>query len=94
LTQAWLSIQIFFGTPHRGANVSFWTDFVSKVATSTKSHGSKVLPESSMLNDIKANSRALMDISEDFRSICMEFGIVSFWEEDKMEWLGAVVCNT
>jgi hypothetical protein len=80
---------MFFATPHRGANVDSWADITTGIIKVCSES-----PESAMAQDIRSNSRYLQEISEDFRHMAKEFGIVSFYEEDKMLVLGKVVSRT
>ncbi|GAB1316537.1 Alpha/Beta hydrolase protein [Madurella fahalii] len=78
---------VFFGTPHRGADAAKWANMVAGITLSA--FGTK--PKTSFLRALKPNSRDLMDISEDFRSIATKYAITSFVEEDKFSGLGRVV---
>ena len=47
-------------------------------------------PKSALLDALKPNSKDLMDISEDFRSIARKYALVSFVEQDVYCGIGSV----
>jgi len=77
---------MFFATPHRGTDVRVWMmeDITGKCKLNTK-------PMGNIVQDIQTNSKILMRISQDFCYIINDYDIVTFYEEDKMEWLDSVV---
>jgi hypothetical protein len=81
---------VFFGTPHRGANAAKWASLIVGIKSAAFGTGPKI----SFLNLLRPNSKDLMDLSEDFRSIATKYAIVSFIEEDRINGLGSVVSLT
>lgn len=49
-------------------------------------------PKSKFIQAMESNSKDLMEISEDFRSIVDKYAIISFYEENVYPTLGTVVC--
>ncbi len=41
-------------------------------------------PPKDLIKDLRNNSKTVMDVSEDFRSIVDKYAIVSFYEEDRL----------
>lgn len=71
-------IKVFMGTPHRGSNLANWSAMLSGIA--------KLMfmsPPKKLLDDLKTNSKALSDISEDFVKIVSRYSVKSFYEENK-----------
>ncbi|KAH7069381.1 Alpha/Beta hydrolase protein [Paraphoma chrysanthemicola] len=68
---------LFFGTPHRGADLAFWGDIIAKIAKTVFLN-----PKRELIKDLKTNSQPLVQVSEDFRPIADKYKIVSFFEED------------
>ena len=74
------------GTPHRGSNLANWGSMLAGIA--------KVMflsPKKQLLDDLKSNSKALNDISEDFVKIVSRYSVKSFYEENKLGGF-AIVC--
>ncbi|KAK0729543.1 Alpha/Beta hydrolase protein [Lasiosphaeris hirsuta] len=78
---------VFFGTPHRGSDAATWGNLVAGIMATA--FGTRI--KTSFLKALKPNSRDLMDLSEDFRSIATRYSIASFVEEDKHSKLGRVI---
>jgi hypothetical protein len=74
------------GTPHRGSNLAGWGSVLAGIA--------KIMflsPKKQLIDDLRSNSKALRDISEDFVKIVARYSVKSFYEEDKTGGL-AIVC--
>ncbi|RYP59387.1 hypothetical protein DL769_008562 [Monosporascus sp. CRB-8-3] len=48
-------------------------------------------PQSAFVDALKPNSRDLMDVSEDFRSIATRYALVTFVEQDVFDGIGSVI---
>ncbi|KAF2793083.1 hypothetical protein K505DRAFT_325724, partial [Melanomma pulvis-pyrius CBS 109.77] len=70
---------VFFGTPHRGADLAFWGEMLARLGKACF-----LRPPKDLIKDLRNNSKTVMDVSEDFRSIVDKYAIVSFYEEDKL----------
>ncbi len=79
---------MFFGTPHRGATPAKWLSLVSGIAAIAFNK-----PQSAFVEALKPNSKDLMDVSEDFRSIATRYALVSFVEQDVFDGIGTVVIH-
>lgn len=67
------------GTPHRGSGLADWGSILAGIA--------KIMflsPKKQLLDDLKSNSKALSEISEDFIKIVSRYGVKSFYEENKL----------
>lgn len=81
---------VFFGTPHRGADAAKWADSIAAIISSASFRRWFRLP---LLRVLKPNSKDLIDISEDFRSIVSNYAIVSFIEDEIFPGSGRVVSS-
>ncbi|KAI1157492.1 hypothetical protein F5B18DRAFT_644862 [Nemania serpens] len=77
---------LFFATPHRGADVAKWVNMIACIAAFSLRQ-----PKSKFIQAMESNSKDLMEISEDFRSIVDKYAIISFYEENVYPTLGTVV---
>jgi len=73
------------GTPHRGSNIATWGRLLAGIAKAAF-----LSPKTELLNDLKANSKSLNTLSEDFIKITSKYKIKSFYEEDKTKGFVAV----
>jgi len=78
--------QVFFGTPHRGADVAKWGTLVANIVLTTLKR-----PSGGFIETLQTNLSGIMKISEDFRPLASRLAIASFYEEDAHPILGAVV---
>jgi hypothetical protein len=77
--------QVFMGTPHRGSGLADWGSILAGIAEVMF-----LRPKRQFLADLKHNSKALSDISEDFIKSVARYSIKSFYEEDKLSGLAIV----
>ncbi|RWA12051.1 hypothetical protein EKO27_g3080 [Xylaria grammica] len=80
--------QVFFGTPHRGADAAQWALMAEKIGHAVFHTG-----QSAFLRTLERNSEDLYKISEDFRPISANYAIVSFYEEYAYNILGKVIVD-
>lgn len=76
------------GTPHRGADVAYWTDFLARALYSAQlgtGTNSRLLP------DLKKNSKTLSDISSQFVERGSSLQIRTFYEIEKMDYTNVLV---
>jgi hypothetical protein len=73
------------GTPHRGADVANWGSIIAGIAKAMF-----LSPKKELLNDLKANSKTLSEISDDFVRIVSRYQIKSFYEENLLGGLTIV----
>ena len=78
--------QVFFGTPHKGANVATWGRQISNIAQAILHR-----PPANFLKILERHSPDLLKVSEDFRPYAMRYAITSFYEQHAMKGLGSVV---
>ncbi|KAH7261549.1 hypothetical protein BKA59DRAFT_409635, partial [Fusarium tricinctum] len=71
---------VFMGTPHRGAGVAFWGDFLAR-ALFVADLGLMGNPR--LLSDLKKNSPILADISQQFAHRGKDLQIRTFYEREK-----------
>ena len=67
---------IFLATPHRGAQYA-------KMLNNILSAAPLGAPPKAYITDLEAHSTALQDINEQFRTVCGELALVSFYETMK-----------
>lgn len=79
--------KMFFATPHRGADLEFWARVTSNIAGACSPNFRQGL----LIGPMRKNSKDLRDVAEDFLPLANDLGIVSFFEEDEVEWLKSVV---
>ncbi|KAK0703654.1 hypothetical protein B0T26DRAFT_657939 [Lasiosphaeria miniovina] len=80
--------QVFFGTPHRGADAARWGHTIADIV-STATHR----PPATFLKTLETNSAQLLQISEDFRPSVDRYAIASFYEQHAHPALGTVVVD-
>jgi hypothetical protein len=78
--------QVFFGTPHKGANVATWGRQISNIAQAILHR-----PPANFLKILERHSPDLLKVSEDFRPYAMRYAITSFYEQHATKGLGSVV---
>jgi ankyrin repeat domain-containing protein 50 len=72
---------LFFGTPHRGTVTADLPQVMANVAN-LRLAGTGRRFRSDLLDDLKADSRILNDISNSFRTLSPRFKIISFYETE------------
>ncbi|SRR6266511_3045503 len=72
---------LFFGTPHRGSVTADLPQVMANVANLSLA-GTGRRFRSDLLDDLKADSRILNDISNSFRTLSPRFKIISFYETE------------
>ena len=73
------------GTPHCGADTANWGSIIAGIANAMF-----LSPKKELLNDLKANSKTLNDISEHFVRIVSRYEVKSSHEEDLLGGLQIV----
>jgi hypothetical protein len=80
---------IFMGTPHRGADAASWANFV---AQALKALQMGTAANRSLLSDLKKNSEALRQISQQFVERGSTLKIKTFYETNKFDYMSCLVC--
>ncbi len=78
---------VFFGTPHRGTDAANWGEVIAGIKAA--SLGSR--PRAAFLKLLRPNSKDLLDLSDDFRTIATNYALMSFVESNTFRKLGRVV---
>ena len=73
------------GTPHRGSSLANWGSILAGIGKMMF-----LSPTRQLLDDLKSNSKALSEISEDFVKIVCRYSIKSFYEENKIGGIAVV----
>jgi hypothetical protein len=79
------------GTPHRGADVAYWMDFLARALYSAQfgmGTNKKLLP------GLKKNSKTLSDISRQFTDRGRDLQIRTFYEREKMDYTNVLVSTS
>lgn len=77
------------GTPHRGADVAYWSNMLGKIANG-------ILPGSlrtNLLEDLEPKSKTLGEICSQFVERGKRLQIFSFYERVPTSGVGALVCG-
>jgi len=77
------------GTPHRGSDVAFWTDFLAR-ALHIAQFGAGT--NKNLVSSLKKNSRLLSDISDQFVERSANLQIRTFYEMEKLDYMNILVC--
>ncbi len=78
----------FMGTPHRGADLAYWTTLLSTIVNIVIPGAAK----SELLKDLEINSRTLGSISTQFVQRAAKLHIVTFFERHILRPLTTLVC--
>lgn len=78
------------GTPHRGSEIAYWTSFLADIlyVAQLSSDTNK-----NLLNDLKRNSEALSNISQQFVQHGASLQIRTFYERQLHGNLNFLVCH-
>ncbi|GAP82519.1 putative protein SERAC1 [Rosellinia necatrix] len=79
---------VFFGTPHRGADIAKWGAMIRNIARVVT-----CWPRPSFLDVLRRNSEDLYKISEDFLPLSSNYAIISFYEEYAIGIWGDVIVD-
>ena len=77
---------IFFGTPHRGADIADYGSILANIASSVTNR-----PTSQLLTNLRANSDALSQLTSNFKHQMPRLKIVSFYETKPIKHLSSLV---
>jgi len=80
--------QVFFGTPHRGADGAKWLGLLTGIVSTALNQ-----PQSKFIKLLETHSAELLKVSEDFRPLATKYAIVSFYEEHVDRILGKLVSS-
>jgi hypothetical protein len=80
---------IFMGTPHRGADTAYWANFAAQALEALQM---SIATNNSLLSDLKKNSEALRQISQQFVERGSTVKIKTFYETEKLDYMNCLVC--
>ncbi|KAK3900045.1 Alpha/Beta hydrolase protein [Staphylotrichum tortipilum] len=78
---------VFFGTPHRGTDVANWGEVIAGIKAA--SFGTR--PKTPFLKMLRYNSKDLLDLSDEFRTIAENYALMSFVEANTFRKVGRVI---
>ncbi|KAH0537658.1 hypothetical protein FGG08_005571 [Glutinoglossum americanum] len=81
---------VFMGTPHRGSDVAFWTDFLARVLH-TVQLGTRTNKE--LVSALKRDSKVLSDISHQFTDRGANLQIRTFYETELFEYMNCLIVS-
>ena len=79
---------VFMGTPHRGADAAAWANFA---AQALKALQMGTATNTSLVSDLRKNSKTLSQISQQFVERGSTLRIKTFYETNKMEYMNCLV---
>lgn len=81
---------VFMGTPHRGSDVAFWTDFLAR-ALHVAQFGAGT--NKNLVSSLKKDSRLLSDISDQFVERSANLQIRTFYEMEKLDYMNILIVD-
>ena len=76
------------GTPHRGADAASWANFVARALEALQMG---TATNRNLLSDLKKNSGALWQVSQQFVERASTLKIRTFYETNKLDFMNCLV---